>query len=218
MHAERTGHDHPWIDVSAAIHADMVRWPGDPQVQVTQLSSIAAGQSYNLSWISMGAHSGTHIDAPLHLLAGAPSMDEVPFGALIGPAQVIEVTSERWVEPEDLRPFTIGPGDRILLKTTNSQRCWKSSDFIEDYVSLSPAAAHYFVDRGVASVGIDYLSIGEYGPAGEDTHKTLMHAGIWIIEGLDLSAAAPGWYDMVCLPLKLTGAEGAPARVVLRRR
>lgn len=208
--------DAGWIDISVPVRSGMVRWPSDPDVRIERLADIGRGDAYNLSWLTMGAHCGTHIDAPLHLLAGRASMDDLPLTAMIGRARVIEVGSVRSVGPDDLRPHAIEAGDRVLLKTGNSRRCWSTDAFVEDYVSLSQTGAQYLADRGVQAVGIDYLSIGEYGPDGDATHKILMWAGVWIIEGLDLSKAVPGLYELICLPLRLLGAEGAPARAVLR--
>jgi arylformamidase len=195
----------------------MVHWPDDPEVEVERVADMAEGYGWNLSQISMSAHTGTHIDAPLHVVADGLAIDQMPLDAMIGPSRVIEITSRHAVEPDELRGQEIGAGDRILFKTINSQRGWTNSRFLEDYVGVSPAAAEFLAARGVQTVGIDYLSIGRYGQEGETTHRTLLRAGIWVIEGLDLAAVAAGAYDLVCLPLKLVGAEGAPARAILRK-
>jgi arylformamidase len=215
--SSKTPSDSAWIDVSVPIRSGMVHWPDDPEVEVERVADMAEGYGWNLTQICMSAHTGTHVDAPLHVVADGLTIDQLPLDAMIGPARVIEITSRHAVEPEELRGQEISTGERILFKTINSQRGWTSSRFLEDYVGVSPAAAEFLAARGVQTVGIDYLSIGRYGPEGEATHRILLGAGIWVIEGLDLSPVAAGAYDLVCLPLKLVGAEGAPARAILRK-
>jgi arylformamidase len=213
--SSRTPFDSAWIDVSVPIRSGMVHWPDDPEVEIERVADIAEGYGWNLSQICMSAHTGTHVDAPLHIVAGGLPIDQIPLDAMVGPARVIEIARLHAVD--ELRGQEIGAGDRILFKTINSQRGWTNSRFLEDYVGVSPAAAEFLAARGVRTVGIDYLSIGRYGPEGETTHQILLGAGIWVIEGLDLATAAAGEYELVCLPLKLVGAEGAPARAILRK-
>lgn len=206
-----------WIDVSVPIRSGMAGWPGDPAVEVTRLADIDAGSTYNLSWVRMSAHSGTHIDAPLHMLAGGVSMDDMPLDAVIGPARVIDIPGTSAIAAEDLHGHKIEPGDRILLKTSASQRCSDAAPFVEDCAGLTLTGARYMVEQGVRVIGIDGLSIGGCGSECVDVHRLLMQAGVWIMERLDLSKVPPGRYDLICLPLKIAGAEGAPARAVLRR-
>lgn len=207
-----------WFDISTPIHNGMVVWPGDPPVLVQRAADVGKGDSCTLSSIAMSAHAGTHIDAPLHLLAGHASMDDMPLDAVVGPARVLEIAGPQAIDATDLAAFDIQPGERILLKTGNSHRSQGDNVFVEDFVALSPGGAEHLVERGIRTVGIDSLSIGRYGSEGDRTHKILMQAGIWIIEGLDLRRVAAGSYDLICLPLRLLGAEGAPARAVLRKR
>jgi arylformamidase len=207
----------PWIDISVPLRTGMVHWPGDAGVRIERTLAIERGDSMNLSTVSMCLHSGTHMDAPLHFLAGAPGLDRMPLTATVGPARVIELPAALSIGRAELEPHAIRPGERILLKTTNSHRCWSTDDFIADFVPVSPDGARHLVERGIQALGIDYLSIGAPGPEGEQTHRILMTAGIWIIEGLDLSALAPGDYELICLPLKVLDADGAPARAILRR-
>lgn len=209
--------DRGWIDISVPIRSGMVHWPDDPEVEIERVADMAEGYAINLSQISMSAHTGTHIDAPVHVVADGLPIDQMPLTAMVGPARVIEIAHRQRIEPQELLDKDIRAGQRILFKTINSQRCWASNRFVEDYVGLSPAAAEYLVTRHVQTLGIDYLSIGPYGPDGEETHQILLHAGVWIIEGLDLSPIGTGEYEMICLPLKLIGAEGSPARAILRR-
>jgi arylformamidase len=196
----------------------MVVWPGDPPVRAERISAIAGGGASNLSAISMCLHTGTHVDAPLHFLDGGPSVAEMPLDALVGPARVIGIRDPKVVRARELQPFRFRRGERVLFKTRGSRRRWQAAEFCPDYVYLAPDAAALLVERGVRAVGIDYLSIGAPGEEGDEVHRVLLRAGVWIIEGLDLSAASPGRYELICLPLKVPGADGAPARAILRTR
>jgi len=140
----------------------------------------------------------------------------MPLSVAVGRARVIEISDSHSIRPAELRCHGIRRGERLLFKTRNSPRMWRTDSFIEDFVSISPGAARFLARRDVALVGIDYLSIGSYRRAGRDTHLALLQAGVWIVEGLDLSEVTPGRYDLICLPLRIDSAEGAPARVILR--
>lgn len=140
----------------------------------------------------------------------------MPLTATMGEARVIEIEHPREITPDELSKHRLLPGERVLFRTSNSVRCWQSDGFVEDFVGLSEQAAAYLAETGVRTVGIDYLSIGGYHADGVKIHKTLLQAGIWIIEGLDLSAVTGGQYEMICLPVKLHGSDGAPARAILR--
>ena len=205
------------IDISVMLHAGMVHWPGDPSVTITRTSDIALGDSATVSKLSMGSHTGTHMDAPLHFLRGGKGLDEMPLETTVGPARVLAICHPQWITPEELRSHHIRCGERILLKTKNSTRCWKTDRFVEDFVSLSTDAARFLAGRRVRVVGIDYLSVGGYRERnGVAVHRTLLGAGIWIIEGLDLSRVQPGRYELICLPLRVRASDGAPARAILR--
>lgn len=204
-----------WIDISVPLKDAMVHWPGDPTVSVRRDRDMDRGDSVNLSRISMGAHTGTHMDAPLHFLPRGDGIDTLPLAAVMGRARVLEIRDGESVKPEELARHRIRRGQRILFKTRNSPRAWQSDGFVEDFVYISDAAADYLVDRGVRLIGVDYLSVGS-AKGGSYVHKTLLGGGVWLIEGLDLSLVAAGKYDLVCLPLKLVGGDGAPARAVLR--
>lgn len=207
-----------WIDITVPLRNGMVHWPGDPPFTISRIQDMARGDRVNLSAINMGAHSGTHMDAPRHFIGDGKRIHEAPLEVLAGRARVIEIEDEESVKPAELGKYRIRQGERILFKTANSARVWKTGDFVEDFVYISDEAADMLAERGVALVGIDCLSVGSYRLGGAYTHERLLGAGIWIIEGLDLSAAAPGRYDMVCLPLRLADAEGAPARAMIRPR
>lgn len=140
----------------------------------------------------------------------------MPFSATIGPARVIAIRDPESVKPDALRPHRINRGERILFKTRNSSRCWKTDAFVEDFVYLSTEAANFLTDHGVQTVGVDYLSVGGYMENIDEVHRVLLEAGIWIIEGLDLSMVKPGRVELICLPLKVLRGDGAPARAILR--
>ena len=206
-----------WIDISVAVRAGLVHWPGDPPVRIDRVSDMDKGKEANLSQINMSVHSGTHMDAPLHFLKDGKSIDEVPISTLIGPARVIEITEPDVIHAEILASAGLAPGERILFKTRNSSINWPDQGFLPDFVHLSAEAAGYLAEAGVLMVGVDYLSVSGYGKNEAQVHQNLLGAGIWVIEGLHLGAVTPGSYEMICLPMKLAGCEGAPARAVLRR-
>jgi arylformamidase len=191
----------------------MVVWPGDPPTRVERIAAIERGDAFNLSAVSMCLHSGTHIDAPLHYLENAAAIGGLPLGAVIGPARVISIQDPKSITARELADHRIRRGERILFKTRNAERA-----SFDDYVSLAPEAAGYLAGRGIRVAGIDCLSIGSADEDGDEVHRILLGAGVWIIEGLDLSAVDPGRYDLVCLPLNIPASEGAPARAILRRR
>lgn len=206
----------PWIDVTRPIHAGMPCWPGDPEPVVERFANIGPDSFCNTSKLSMSVHTGTHMDAPLHFIDGAEPMDAMPLDAVIGEARVVQINDPVAVRPAEL-PADLAAGEHILFKTRNSTELWTKSGFQQDFVYISHDAAKVLAETRVRTVGVDYLSIGGFHADMQETHLAILGAGIWVIEGLDLSQAAPGSYEMVCLPLRLQGAEGAPARVVLRR-
>ncbi|MFH1440637.1 MAG: cyclase family protein [Candidatus Omnitrophota bacterium] len=203
-----------WIDISLTISSGMVHWPGDPAVRVNRTKNMDKGDSNNVSLISMGSHTGTHMDAPCHFFSRGKSLDKMPLGAVIGPARVLGITDTKCITEQELKRCRIKRGERILFKTKNSS-FWKSNVFQKDFVYITPEAAKYLSDAGVSVIGVDYLSVGSYKKDGAATHKTILGAGIWIIEGLNLSGVKPGKYDLCCLPLKILDSDGAPARAVI---
>lgn len=205
-----------WIDVSVPLRTGMVHWPDDPPVSIERVLDIERGDVAIVSRLSMSAHTGTHMDAPLHFFLTGRSIDTMPLTATLGRARVIEIRDPESIKPEDLRPYQIQRSERVLFKTRNSARCWQTDDFVEDFVYISQEAARYLAAQQVQTVGVDYLSVGGFFRDGVETHHALLEAGIWIIEGLNLSSVAPGIYELVCLPLKIEGSDGAPARAILR--
>jgi arylformamidase len=205
-----------WIDVSVTLHSGMVHWPDNPPVQIEREMSIDRGDAANVSKIAMGSHTGTHMDAPIHFVPGGEGIDMLPLDATMGEARVIASTDAVSIKRAELEPHDIQRGERILFKTRNSNRVWNTDEFDEDFVYISADAAEYLAERGVRTVGVDYLSVGGYKQDGIETHYALLGAGIWIIEGLNLASVEPGNYELVCLPLKIAGGDGAPARAIVR--
>ena len=205
-----------WIDVSVPLRDGMEPWPGDPALRLARLSDMERGDVCTVSTLSMSAHAGTHVDAPLHYLKHGRSVDEWPIDATVGPARVIQIRNRRIVDVDELRTHRIRKGERLLLKTRNSARKRRGM-FFKDYVSVSPAAARYLASRRLRAVGIDGPSIGPF-ENGAETHRILLDAGIWIVEWLDLRRIPAGRCDLMCLPLRIVGSDGAPARAILKPR
>jgi arylformamidase len=205
-----------WIDISVPLRNAMVHWPSDPPVRIERILDVERGDSHTLSEITMGSHTGTHMDAPLHLIQQATGIDGMPLDTTVGRARVIEIQDTQSIKPEELLGHGIRRGERILFKTRNSSRVWQTDAFVEDFVFISTEGAAFLAERGVRLVGVDYLSVGGFKGGGSQTHRSLLEAGAWIIEGLDLSRVSSGWYYLICLPLRIAGGDGAPARAILR--
>lgn len=204
-------------DATILLHAALPTWDGEPGPVCRPIKQIGVnGEAAHVSVLTVGTHTGTHIDAPAHFIPGGMGVDALPLTALVGPCRVVEVTASRLIEPADLDPAALG-ASRVLLKTA-SGAFWADPVFRRDFVALSPDAAHWLVRHGTMLVGIDYLSIDPYDANPAAAHLTLLAAGVVVLEGLDLRHVPPGEYDLAALPLKLAGADGAPARVVLRTR
>lgn len=209
--------DTQWIDISVSLRDAMVHWPGDPPISIRRVKDMEHGDTANLSMISMGAHSGTHIDAPIHFIQQGDGVDKMPLDATVSRARVIDIRDPESIKPEELLRHHIRRGERILFKTQNSSSTWQTNVFVEDFVFISDKAASFLAERGVRIVGFDYLSVDSLKRGGSHVHKTLLGAGIWIIEGLDLSQVSAGNYELICLPLKPEQGDGAPAKAILRR-
>ena len=204
-----------WIDISVPLRNGMPVWKGDPPASFTQVMFMDRGDMCNVTRAEISVHTGTHMDAPRHFLRDGAGMETLPLDAVLGPARVISVADPVSVKPADLPP-DLKRGDRLLFQTINSERCWRTSDFVDDFVFISKEAARALADAGVVTVGIDYLSVGGLHQDLVETHEALLGAGIWIIEGLNLAGVAPGRYELACLPLKIVGCDGAPARAAIR--
>jgi arylformamidase len=204
-------------DISLALRAGGVVYPGNPAVSITAQQAIAQGAGANVSRLDFGSHTGTHVDAPKHFFDDGAGVDELPLDVLMGPARLIAFADavasigEPELSTHDLKGVT-----RLLLRTRNS--AWLasgSSDFHQDYTYLAPDGAEYLVGLGVKLVGVDYLSVEQFRSGHHKTHRTLLSAGVVIVEGLVLDVPPPGDYELRCLPLRLAGLDGAPARAVL---
>jgi arylformamidase len=201
------------IDISVPIRPGMVVYEGDPEVHLNRALSIADGATANVSRLDFGVHSGTHVDAPVHFIEGGGGAETLPLDVLVGPAHVVDATGVQGVLDEDALPGLALPerAERLIFKTTNS-RLWERDEFMGEFVRLTGDGARYLVGRGVRLVGLDYLSVGD-----EQAHVVLLRAGVVPLESLDLRGVEAGEYRLVCLPLRIVGSDGAPARAVLIR-
>ena len=204
------------LDVSVPLAQGLPTYPGNPPFELQAIKRIADGASSNVSRLTLGTHTGTHVDAPRHFFDEGAGVDGMRLDLLIGRARVVEINKRGAITAEDLSQAGLREDIRVLLKTPNSA-LWNSSTFHEDYAHLTDGAARYLVEQGVKVVGVDYLSVEQFKKAGAPAHRALLSNDVIIIEGLNLADAEPGMYEMYCLPLRITGADGAPARVVLKR-
>jgi len=199
------------------INPELPTWPGDPGIQLERVSKMEDGEDANVTHMSMGVHTGTHVDAPYHFVSvDSPTAESLSLDVLCGPASVVYLPETELITAQDLEQAKLPSNvERLLLKTKNSE-LWARGDntFQEDFVALRADASEYLVDLGVELVGIDYLSIAPFS-APVPTHQILLKAGIIVVEGLDLSKIKPGYYDFYCLPMKIDQSDGAPARAIL---
>lgn len=202
-------------DISVPIRSGGLVYPGNPEIDISLQQAVAKGASANVSAIRFGSHTGTHADAARHFFDDGQTVDKIPLERLIGPALLLTFADDvRSVGAAELRAHDIKGQTRILLRTRNSAFL-SQKDFVKDYTYLAPDGAQYLVDQGVELVGIDYLSIEQFHSGHHLTHRTLLERSVVIVEGLDLSVPPPGEYQFICLPLRIEGCDGAPARAVL---
>ena len=209
-----------WIDVSATLDpATTPVYEGNAPLFFDFMLDMRKGDGVTLSKYSLGAHSGTHIDAPQHFIRDGASVDKVPLDPLIGPARVIDIPdSVQSIDATELNRHKWKGTERLIFRTRSSVRGWMSSPiFHHDFAYVAPDAAQLIADAGVKLVGIDYISIEQFGGPAPLTHRILLGKGIPIIEGFALETIAPGDYDLIVLPIKVAGHEGAPARAVMRK-
>jgi len=207
----------PWIDISRPVHPGMAVWPGDPATQFTRVSDMGDGDACTVTRLCMCVHAATHLDAPSHFLPDGKDMTAMPLETGIGRARVIGIEDPVAITAAELAGHDIRRGDRLLFRTANSTRLAGPGPFAEDFTYVAEDAARYLAEKKVRLLGVDYLSVGGFHDDGAATHRILLEAGIWLLEGLDLSGLSPGPVELVCLPLKLIGTEGAPARAVARQ-
>lgn len=202
-------------DISVPIRAGGVVYPGNPEISISLVSAVAKGASANVSQIVMGSHTATHADSGRHFFDDGQPVDRIPLERLIGPARLIVMDDDvRAVGAAELRAAKIEGQKRVLIRTRNSAFL-KEKTFVSDYTYVAPDGAQYLADIGVELVGVDYLSIEQFHSGHHRTHRILLGKNIVIIEGLDLGEPPAGDYQLVCLPLRLEGLDGAPARAVL---
>ncbi|MBC8496711.1 MAG: cyclase family protein [Chloroflexi bacterium] len=204
-------------DISLTISPNLPTWPGDPGITLERISKMEDGANANVTHMSLGVHTGTHVDAPFHFLGGdTATVESLSLDVLVGPATVVYLPDTDLITAGDLQNADLPPDAvRLLFKTRNSE-IWQQGEmqFQEDFVALSADASEYLVGRGVVLVGVDYLSVAPFNDS-VPTHRILLKAGIVALEGLDLSGVEPGEYHLTCLPLKIAGSDGAPARAIL---
>lgn len=204
-----------FYDVSVPISNGAAVYPGNPEVRISPQQEIAKGGSSNVSSLSFGSHTGTHVDAPKHMFDDGESVDKLPLDVLMGPAVLVDVGAKCMaVGAKELELHELKGHKRILIKTRNSSFI-RETEFRKDYTYLAPDGAEYLLSLGVKLVGVDYLSIEQFHSGHHRTHDALLRSGVVIVEGLDLSVPAPGPYELRVLPLRLAGLDGAPARAVL---
>lgn len=205
-----------WIDISLTIYPGMPYWPDNPPVSIEPSQCLAHGDVCNVSKLTLGTHTGTHVDGINHFIKGGRGVDQMPLEATIGKARVIAIKDPKQITVAEIEPHNIQPGERILFKTQNSDLALKSPDFVEDFVHISTEAANYLAEKKVRTVGVDYLSVGGYQGNVVEVHQALLGSDIWVIEGLNLSEVEPGEYELICLPIKLKDGDGGLARAIVR--
>jgi len=204
-------------DISVTISPHLPTWPGDPGLELEKFESIDKGAHNNVTRISSSLHLGTHVDAPYHFLNDGRTVEQLPLDVLTGPCYVVQLPDEvEAITAEVLeRTEVTSEMKRVLFGTSNSH-FWArgESSFQTDFVAITEDGAEWLVERGVQLVGVDYLSVAPYGDS-VPTHTVLLKAGVVVVEGLNLSNVMRGFYDLYCLPLKIAGSDGAPARAIL---
>lgn len=206
-----------YIDITLPVSAKLPRWPGSVGFQSSWHLKMENGETNNLSSVAFDCHYGTHLDAPLHFVDKGKSVDQLDLKKLIGTAYVVEISGKRSITADDLEPVVPQDCKRLLLKTDN-QLYWKKNiqEFQTDFCSIDASAASWIVRRKIDLIGIDYLSIQRFHD-GPETHQILLQAEVVIVESIFLQNVQPGKYDLICLPLKLVGLEGAPVRALLKK-
>jgi arylformamidase len=204
-------------DISLSISPAMPVWPGDPAVALTQSASMDRGDLFNMTSLALSVHTGTHVDAPHHFLNDHRTVEALPLEVLTGPCYVTQLPDDvDEISVEVLERMSFGAGTTRLLFGTRNSKIWArgENEFQRDFVAVSEDGAEWLVAHGIQLVGVDYLSVAPF-TAGVPTHTVLLKAGVVVVEGLNLSQVSRGFYDLYCLPLKIAGADGAPARVIL---
>lgn len=201
-------------DISAPLSSNLITFPGDPKIEITQFTDIDKGDSYNISTIKLCSHTGTHIDCPKHFFSNGQTIDNIPLTRCLGKAKVFDLTGKKLIDYDDIKDLNIERNDTILFKTDN-KNAMLDSILKEDFVYITENCAKYLADKKINAVGIDYLSIES--PDSEDSiiHKILLRKGVLILEGLILTDVPEGNYEIITLPLKFEHGNGSPSRIIL---
>ena len=202
-------------DISLNLSAETVRWVTAAPFELDEKRRMSRGDANNSSGVTMSLHAGTHMDAPFHFLPDGKTIDELPLDLCIGPAVVHAVEAERYIEARHVEAIELDGASRVLFKTRNSALLQRKG-YEPDFVAFSVGAAEALAARGVKLAGLDYLSAAHAGDEQVSVHRAFFDRGVALLEGVDLSGVAPGKYELICFPLKIRGADGAPCRAVLR--
>ena len=200
-------------DITNTISPELPVFPGDPPASITPRFQMTEGDPYNVSLLAMGSHTGTHIDAPYHFEPEGNTVDNIPLDACLGPCRVVEVPKAMAITPEHVASVDLGRNGRVLFKTRNSG-LW-AKKFRKDFAYITPEAARHLVSQGVRLVGIDYLSVEQFGSKDFATHHALLRSQVVILEGINLSQVKAGDYELIVLPLKICDGDGSPSRALL---
>lgn len=212
-------------DISVPLSNRLVSWPGDPGIAIERTLDLKNGDPATVSFLKMGSHTGTHVDAFSHFKNGGKSLDQMDLSIYVGRALVVEIEDPNAITMGELQRnphfLDLRKAERVLFKTSNSANAWFEKDFNEQFCHLNPHAADFLIELGIKLIGVDYLSVEcfhakETYDEDAPTHHRLLDAGVYIVEGLNLKDIKPGWYELICLPLKIENGDGAPARVILR--
>lgn len=207
----------PIFDISLTLSPTLPTWPGDPGIELDLVESMDKGAGANVTRMNMGVHTGTHVDAPHHFLNDGRTVEQLPLDVLTGPCYVIQLPDGvEAITSEVLERTEITSGMKRLLFGTRNSHLWAKGEtkFQTDFVAITEDGAEWLVKRGVQLVGVDYLSVAPY-EEGAPTHEILLRAGVVVVEGLNLAKVIRGFYDLYCLPLKIAGSDGSPARAIL---
>lgn len=208
-----------FIDISISLSSDTLIYPGDPKPEIGLLFSLKNGDIANVGYLKNGIHHGTHVDVPYHFKDDGMKFHEIPMDYWVGKVYVADLTCvEKCIKDVDLKDIPLGEYKRILFKTRNSAEYMKKAEFSEDFVYLDKSACELIAGSGVKTVGLDYITIDPHGSESFPAHKTLLYNGVCIIESINLDEVEQGEYYLVCLPLKLIGTDGAPARAILLKK
>lgn len=209
-----------YIDISVPVSNDIPVWEGDPTVEIRPAASIAAGDIANVSFLNMGAHTGTHVDAPVHFVQGRKGVDSISLERLIGDAVVVDFGNlQSEIHYDDFEKMNIPAGTKRLLCKTHNSQLWTlhPNSFYKDFIGISDSGARWIVEHGIDLIGVDYLGVERFDSValGAPTHHRLLEAEVIIIEGLNLATVEPGNYELICLPVRMKGLDGSPCRAIL---